>query len=142
MAAFHLNNQEAKCELKVYNNDRLLLFCPTPIYLVKLERLLMFYHHLVALNKKLSSCITLLRRLVGSGWGAGAKTICPAALSLAYSTAEYCPPAWCCSPHTCLIDGVLNDALGIVTGCLCPTQMDHLSILKQAFSQLSFADWE
>ena len=33
MAAFHLNNWEAKCKLKVYNNDRLLLFCPTPTYL-------------------------------------------------------------------------------------------------------------
>ena len=27
MAAFHLNNGEAKREIKVYNNDRLLLFC-------------------------------------------------------------------------------------------------------------------
>ena len=32
-AAFHLNNREAKCELKVYNNDRLLPFCLTPTYL-------------------------------------------------------------------------------------------------------------
>ena len=33
-AAFHLNNQEAKRELKAYNNDKLLPFCPTPIYFV------------------------------------------------------------------------------------------------------------
>ena len=66
-AAFHLNNQEAKRELKVYNNGRILPFCPTPTYLgVKLDRLLMFCHHLVALHKELSSRITLLRRLVGS----------------------------------------------------------------------------
>ena len=32
-AAFHLNKQEAKRELKVYNNDKLLPFCPTPTYL-------------------------------------------------------------------------------------------------------------
>ena len=32
-AAFHLNNRETKRELKVYNNDRLLPFCPTPTYL-------------------------------------------------------------------------------------------------------------
>ena len=63
-AAFHLNNREAKCELKVYNNDRLSLFCPTPTYLViKLDRSLTFRHHLVALRKKLSSRVTLLRRL-------------------------------------------------------------------------------
>ena len=51
-AAFHLNNREAKRELKVYNNGRLLPFCPTPTYLgVKLDRLLTFRHHLVALRK-------------------------------------------------------------------------------------------
>ena len=77
-AAFHLNNREAKRELKVYNNSRLLPFCPTPTYLgVKLDRSLTFRHHLVALRKKLSSRVTLLRRLVGSGWGAGAKTLRP-----------------------------------------------------------------
>ena len=41
--AFHLNNREAKRELKVYNNSRLLPFCPTPTYLgVKLDRSLTF----------------------------------------------------------------------------------------------------
>ena len=32
MAAFHLNNCEAKHELNVYNNDKLLPFCPTPTW--------------------------------------------------------------------------------------------------------------
>ena len=42
-AAFHLNNREAKRELKVYNNGGLLPFCPTPTYLgVKLDRSLTF----------------------------------------------------------------------------------------------------
>ena len=128
--AFHLNNREAKRELKVYNNGRLLPFCPTPTYLgIKLDRLLTF-HHLVALHKKLSLCVTLLRRLVGSGWGAGAKTLCIATLSLVYSTAEYCAPVWCCSAHTRLIDNVLNDALCIVTGCLRRIPTDHLPVLS------------
>ena len=130
-AAFHLNNREAKHELKVYNNGRLLPFCPTPTYLgVKLDRSLTFRHHLVALRKKLSSRVTLLRRFVGSGWGAGAKTLCIATLSLVYSTAEYCAPVWCRSAHTRLIDSVLNDALRIVTGCLHPTPTDHLPVLS------------
>ena len=130
-AAFHSNNREAKRELKVYNNGRLLPFCPTPTYLgLKLYRSLTFRHHLVALHKKLFSRVTLLRRLVGSGWGAGAKTLCIATLSLVYSTAEYCAPVWCRSAHTRLIDSVLNDALRIVTGCLCPTPMDHLPVLS------------
>ena len=133
-AAFHLNNREAKRELKVYNNGRLLPFCPTPTYLgVKLDRSLMFRHHLVALRKKLSSRVTLLRRLMGSRWGAGAKTLCMATLSLVYSVAKYCAPVWCRSAHTRLIGSVLNDALRIVTGftgCLRPTPADHLSVLS------------
>ena len=41
-AAFHLNNREAKRELKVYNNNRLLRFCSSPTYLrIKLDRSLL-----------------------------------------------------------------------------------------------------
>ena len=110
-AAFYLNNRETKRELKIYNNGRPLPFCPTPTYVgVKLGRSLVFRHHLVALRKKLSSRVTLLRPLVGSGWGAGAKTLRIATLSLFYSTAEYCAPIWCRSAHTRLINSVLNDA--------------------------------
>ena len=119
-AAFYLNNREAKREIKVYNNGRLLPFCPTPTYFgVKLDISLTFRHHLVVLRKKLSSRVTLLRQLVDSGWSANAKTL--RILSLVYSTAEYCAPVWCRSAHTHFIDSVLNDALQIVTGCLRPT---------------------
>ena len=82
------------------------------------------------MRKELSSCITLLRRLVGSGWGAGAKTLRIATLSLVYLTAEYCAPVWCCNAHICLINSVLNDALRIVTECLRPTSTDHLPVLS------------
>ena len=130
-AAFHLNNREAKRELKVYNNDKLLPFCPTLTYLgVKLDKSLSFRHHLVALRKYLSSRVTLLRRLVGSGWGAGAKTLCIATLSLVYSTADYCAPLWCRSAHTRLINNVLNDVLRIITGCLRLTPTNHLPVLS------------
>ena len=129
--AFHLNNREAKRELKVYNNGRLLPFCPTPTYLgVKLDRSLTFRHHLEALRKKLSSHFTLLRRLVGSEWGASAKTLRIATLSLVHSTAKFCAPVWCRSAHTLLIDSVLNDALHIFIGCLRPTPTDHLPVLS------------
>ena len=130
-AAIYLNNREAKREIKVYNNGRLLPFCPTPTYLgVKLDRSLTFRHHLVALRKKLSSRVTLLRRLVGLEWDAGAKTLRIAILSLVNSTAEYCAPVWCRSAHTRLIDSVLNDALRLITGCLRPTPTDHLPLLS------------
>ena len=126
-----LKQPRAQHELKVYNNGRLLPFCLTPTYLgIKLNRSLTFRHHLVALRKKLSSRVTLLRLLVGSGWGVDAKTLRIATLSLVYSTAEYYAPVWCRSAHTRLIDSVLNDALRIVTGCLRPTPTDHLPILS------------
>ena len=67
---------------------------------------------------------------MGSRWGAGAKTLHIATLSLVYSTAEYCAPVWCRSAHTHLIDSVMNNALRIVTGCLRPTPTDHLSVLS------------
>ena len=82
------------------------------------------------MRKKLSLRVTLLRRLVGSGWGAGAKKLRVATLSLVYSTAEYCAPVWCRSAHIRLINSVLNDTLRIVTGCLRPTPTDHLPVFS------------
>ena len=70
-----------------------------------------------------------MRRLVGSGWGAGARTLRTAALGLVYPTSEYCAPVWCRSAHTHLIDTPINEALRIVTGCLRPTPVDNLPIL-------------
>ena len=84
----------------------------------------------MALRKKLSSRVTLLRRFVGSGWRAGAKILRIATLPLVYSAAEYCAPVWCRSAHTRLIDSVLNDALRIVTGCLRLTPTNHLPVLS------------
>ena len=63
-------------------------------------------------------------------WGAGAKILRIATLSLVHLTDEYCAPVWCRSAHTRLIDNVLNDALLIVTGCLRPTPTDHLPVLS------------
>ena len=129
-AAFYLNKREAKRELKVYKNNKRLPFCRTPTYFgVKLDRSPTFRHHLVALREKLSLRVTLLRQFVGSGWGAGAKTLCLATLSLVYSALKYCAPVWCRSAYTHIINNVLNDALHIVTKCLRPTPTDHLPIL-------------
>ena len=129
-AVFHLNNREAKRELDVYNNGNLLPPCPVPTYLgVKLDSSLTFRHHFEALCKKLSTQVALLRQLAGSEWGAGAKTLRISALSLVYSTAEYCTPVWCRSMHICLIESILNDALRIVTECLRPTPTEDLPVL-------------
>ena len=89
--AIHLHNREAKRELKVYAKSTLLPFCPVLAYLwVKLDRSLTFRHRLGTLRKKLPNRVTLLWRLAGSGWDGEAKTVRVDALSLVYSTAEYC----------------------------------------------------
>ena len=74
--------------------------------------------------------VTLLRRIVGSGWGAGAKALCIAIFSLVYSTAEYGAPVLCCRAHFRFIGSVLNDTLSIFTECLHPTPTDHLPVLS------------
>ena len=123
--AFHLNNRETKRELHAYKNGNLLLPCPVPTYLgVKLDMSLTFRHHLEALRKKLSTRVALLRRLAGSGWGAGAKTLRISALFLVYFNAGYCAPVWCHITHT-----RLNDALRIVTGCLRHTLTEYFPVL-------------
>jgi len=88
-AAFHLNNKEAKRELKVKSNNETLPFCSEPEYLeLKLDRSLTYCRHIESLHKKLTSRIGLLRRFDGSGWGAGAPTLRIYNLALAHSTAE------------------------------------------------------
>ena len=67
-AASHLNNKEAKRELKVKYNNETLHFCSEPKCLgVTLDRLLTYRRHFESLRKKLTSRVALLRRLAGSG---------------------------------------------------------------------------
>ena len=87
--------------------------------------------------KKLTTRVALMRRLAGSSWGAGAKTLHTAALSLVYSTAEYCAPVWCRSAHTRLIDSVLNNALSLDA---CVQLQQTIYPFSQVSSRLSFAD--
>jgi len=92
-AVFHLDNKEAKRELKVNFNNETLPFCSEPKYLgVTLDRSLMYHRLVESLRKKLTSRVALLRRLTGSGWGAGATTLRTGTLALVHSTAEYRAP--------------------------------------------------
>ena len=104
----------------------------------KLDRALTYRHHLVALRKKLSPRVSLLRRLAGSGCDAGAKTLRRAALSLIYSTAE--------SEHQLGIPARILAFLTAFIMTLCALSLDDYVPLQrktfqfsQAPSQLSFA---
>ena len=85
--AFHLQNREAKRELKVKNNGKILPFCPVPTYLgVKLDRALTYHHHLEALRKK-----TIHARFA------------------AEATCEFRMGCWCQDiAHSCFVPDLLN----------------------------------
>ena len=140
-AAFHLNKNEAKRELNIYNNNNLLLPCPVLTYLrVKLNRSLTFVTTSRLFAKTLPP-VALLRRLAVSGWGAGAETLHISAFSLIYSIAEYCAPVWCCSTYTRLVVSILNDALHIVTRRLRATATEDLPVFAGIQpAELSFQD--
>jgi len=64
-AVFHTNIKDTKRELKVNFNNETLPFCSEPKYLgVTLDRSLTYRRHLESLRKKLTSRVTVLRRLI------------------------------------------------------------------------------
>ena len=64
--------------------------------------------------------------------------LCTSPIALVHSTAECCARVWYRSVHTRLTDKFINDALRIVTGCLCPHERTTF-LSYQASNQLSFA---
>ena len=86
-AIFHLNNKEAKRELKVNSNKEIPSFSPEPKYLgVTLDRSLTYCRHLRVTSQEVDITRRSLRRLSGSSWGAGATTLRTATISLVHST--------------------------------------------------------
>ena len=127
---FHLNNREAKRELKVEVDNKFLQFQTALTYLgVKLDRTLNYRQHLECLKAKTTSRVALIRRLAGTTWGAATKTLRISTQALVYSAAEYCAPVWCISSYTKQLDTVLNSAMRTVAGCLRPTPVNQLPIL-------------
>ena len=129
-SVFYLTNREAKRELSVELNGKLLPFSDTLKYLsITLNKSLKYRRHMESLRKKLSTRVSLIRRLAETSWVAGASVLRTPTLALAYSTAKYCTPVWCRSAHTRLIDPIINNALRIVTEWPLPTPTDYLAVL-------------
>ena len=119
-----------KHELDVYINTRRLNFQPTTTHLgVKVDRSLSYRQHLAGLRDKVMERSALIRKLVGTGWGASPSTLRTSALTLVYAPAEYCGPTWSRSRHTSLLDVSLSYTLRIITGCLQPTPVEQLPVL-------------
>ena len=127
---FHLNNREAKRELKVEVDNKFLQFQTAPTYLgFKLDRTLTYRQHRDCLKAKTTSRVALIRRLAGTTWGAATMTLRISTQARVYSAAEYCAPVWCRSSHTKQLATVLNSAIRTVAGCLRPIPVNQLPIL-------------
>ena len=100
-AAYHLNNREAKWELDVFVDNKRLVFQQAPKYLgVRLDRMLNFKQHLEEVAGKVTSRVSLIRRLAGTTWGASAKTLRISTQALVFPAAEYTVPLSGVEAHT------------------------------------------
>ena len=100
-SCFHINNGQAHHELNISFEGVQLQHNHQPKVLgVVLDRSLTYKAHLESKAKKLSARNNLLQNLAGVNWGASADTLRTSALSLVYSTAEFCCPMWLNSIHT------------------------------------------
>ena len=98
-AAYHLNNREAKRELDVFVDNKRLMFQQAPKYLgVRLDRMLNFKQHIEDVAGKVTSRVSLIRRLAGTTWGASAKTMWVCTQALVFTAAEYGAPVCSRSP--------------------------------------------
>ncbi len=130
LCSFHLNNKQAKRQLKVTWDGLELENHPYPVYLgVNLDRKLSCRKHIIRLKSEISTRNNLLRKLTSSKWGADPNTIRVSALGLCYSVAEYACSTWSRSCHTQKIDTSLNETCRIITGCIKTTPRPCLHAL-------------
>ena len=102
--------------------------CLVPIYLeVRLDKLLKFCHHHLALHKKFFFVCPATDLTCGLK---GAITSDSAFLFIVYSTAEYWNLICSGSARTWFLYSVLNEALRVVTECLSPSPTDHLTVFS------------
>lgn len=131
VAIFHLNNQQASRQLDVYIDGVRLNHNHVPCYLgIPLDRSLTYKDHLNKLSQKVKTRVNLVQKLSGTNWGANGNVLRTAVLSLVFSCAEYCAPAWYNSKNVEKLDVQLNTALRIISGNVDSTPIPWLHVLS------------
>ena len=90
------------------------------------DRTLSYREHLSHSAAKLQSRNNLTAKLAG----AIASTLRVSALALCYLVAQYCCPVWARSSYTNLIDTQLHSSICLISGCLQPTRLSWLPVLR------------
>ena len=83
---------------------------------------------------KVTSRVTLIRRLAGTTWGASAKTLRISMQALVFPAAKYCAPVWSKSPQVKKVDIAINSSLRTISGCLKLTPAFQLPVLARIAS--------
>jgi len=127
---FHLRNHLARYQLRVFLSGKPIRFDPTPKYLgITLDRSLTFRHHIEKLKNKMTSRLSLVKRLSGLNWGARFDVLRISTLSLLVAPAEYCAPIWTQCAHVRKLNTPFNEALRTISGCLRSTRVKLLPTL-------------
>ena len=114
----------------MFVDNKRLVFQQAPKYLgVRLDWMLNFKQHLEEVAGKVTSRVSLIRRLAGTTCGASAKTLRISTQDLVIPAAEYCAPVWSRSPHVKKVDVAINSSLWTISGCLKPTLEFQLPVL-------------
>lgn len=116
VSAFHLNNKQARKELKIQWRCTNFEHRQTPAYLgITLDRTLTFKSNCEKILMKVATQNNLIRKLTGTTWGANPQLLRTIALALCYSAGECTCPVWSRSCHAKKVDVALNETCRLIT---------------------------
>jgi hypothetical protein len=96
---------------------------------VVLDRSPTYKVHCEKTKMKINTRNRLLRKLVGSAWGAKSHALRVTALTLCFSTCDLASQVWGSPAHTKQIGIALNETCRLITGCLTNIPVNKLYTL-------------